>query len=366
MESTHNEREIIERIEAVHAWANTQLLNLIVHESGVISHLRSLKQYFLLEQGNWVENFMDLAQEELNKKPNEIAEWKLKSKLDIALDGIEDVNKDHLQLALLSHSLSTQLALIHTPPEDNKTMLNITLAKEKDSKLSGFGCFTLDYKAQWPVSLILSRKALNQYQLLFRLLFYCKRIRKNLDGAWLWHQSMKELPQVRPLLTKTLLLRQRMSHVVTTLERYFLLDVIEPNWRLLEKRVRGATTVEQILSFHNDCINNSLRQCLMTDLRLFKLVDRALTACHVFTSYMTTCAKHVGSKDIGGVQGKQKSLKELSPSVRAVVEGTKYKASIEQLNEKFAKYTEDLVAALASLPITTSDSHMTLLAERLK
>lgn len=175
--------------------------------------------------------------------------------MDIALDGIEDVNKDHLQLALLSHSLSTQLALIHTPPEDNKTMLNITLAKEKDSKLSGnlarhglvnykmctkvtiyrfrllytrlqgsMACISHPEQVICSiVSLILSRlfvflktrgvlffrKALNQYQLLFRLLFYCKRIRKNLDGAWLWHQSMKELPQVRPLLTKTLLLRQR-------------------------------------------------------------------------------------------------------------------------------------------------------------
>lgn len=65
-----------------------------------------------------------------------------------------------------------------------------------------------------------------------------------------------------------------MLHVVTTLERYFLLDVVEPNWRLLEKRVREAATVEQILSFHNDCINSSLRQCLLTDIKLFKVALR--------------------------------------------------------------------------------------------
>jgi gamma-tubulin complex component 2 len=77
------------------------------------------------------------------------------------------------------------------------------------SSHTGFGCFTLDYKAQWPVSLVLSRKALTQYQLLFRLLFYCKRVRNGLDSAWLWHQSMKELPHVRALLAHTFLLRQR-------------------------------------------------------------------------------------------------------------------------------------------------------------
>jgi hypothetical protein len=40
VESTHNEREVIERVEAVHGWANAQLLDLIVHKSELISHLR--------------------------------------------------------------------------------------------------------------------------------------------------------------------------------------------------------------------------------------------------------------------------------------------------------------------------------------
>jgi hypothetical protein len=40
VEATHNEREVIERVEAVHGWANAQLLDLIVHKSGLISHLR--------------------------------------------------------------------------------------------------------------------------------------------------------------------------------------------------------------------------------------------------------------------------------------------------------------------------------------
>ncbi len=78
-----------------------------------------------------------------------------------------------------------------------------------------------------------------------------------------------------------------MLHVVTTLERYFLLDVVEPNWRLLEKRVREAATVEQILSFHNDCINSSLRQCLLTDIKLFK-VRPSLP----FTVFFCCCSPH--------------------------------------------------------------------------
>jgi hypothetical protein len=57
---------------------------------------------------------------------------------------------------------------------------------------------------------------------------------------------------------------------------------------------------------------------------------------------------------------------ESASSVRAVVESAKYQASITQLRDKFCKYTDELVSALASLPTTTYDSHMSLLAERLR
>jgi hypothetical protein len=57
---------------------------------------------------------------------------------------------------------------------------------------------------------------------------------------------------------------------------------------------------------------------------------------------------------------------ESASNVRAVVESAKYQASIAQLRDKFCKYTDELVSALASLPTTTYDSHMSLLAERLR
>jgi gamma-tubulin complex component 2 len=42
--------------------------------------------------------------------------------------------------------------------------------------LKGVEALTLEYKVRWPVSIILSRRALTKYQLLSRLLYFSKYV----------------------------------------------------------------------------------------------------------------------------------------------------------------------------------------------
>lgn len=43
-------------------------------------------------------------------------------------------------------------------------------------------------QVQWPLSIVISRKALTKYQLIFRLVFHCKHVNRQLCGAWQLHQ----------------------------------------------------------------------------------------------------------------------------------------------------------------------------------
>ena len=52
--------------------------------------------------------------------------------------------------------------------------------------------FTLDYKVRWPLTLIISKKAINKYQLIFRHLLQCKYAEKHLEQVWFQHQATKE------------------------------------------------------------------------------------------------------------------------------------------------------------------------------
>ncbi|GER28287.1 gamma-tubulin complex component [Striga asiatica] len=51
----------------------------------LMGKLRSIKHYLLLDQGDFLVHFMDIAREELMKKPDEISAEKLQSLLDLAL-----------------------------------------------------------------------------------------------------------------------------------------------------------------------------------------------------------------------------------------------------------------------------------------
>lgn len=48
----------------------------------------------------------------------------------------------------------------------------------------GLESFSFSYTVDWPVSLVINRKSLTRYELLFRHLFYCKRTEKQFYTAW--------------------------------------------------------------------------------------------------------------------------------------------------------------------------------------
>lgn len=60
---------------------------------------------------------------------------------------------------------------------------------KKDSKYVDF--LTIEYKCQFPLNLIFNKKSMSKYQVLFRFLFWCKYIERQLNSVWLALQSTK-------------------------------------------------------------------------------------------------------------------------------------------------------------------------------
>lgn len=77
-------------------------------------------------------------------------------------------------------------------------------------------------------------------QLIFRHLFFYKHVERRLQHTWHLHQQSKEL-NVQKAFAKTFALRHRMLHFLQNLGYYMTVEVVEPNWLILEKRwVRAA------------------------------------------------------------------------------------------------------------------------------
>lgn len=118
---TLNERYYTEQIDTAYKHAAKQAITLIVQDSDLIGHLRSIKHYFLLDQGDLFVHFMDIAEEELQKPISSIPLSRLESLMELALRTSVvncDPYKDNLRVKLEPFNLKMFLRhVISVQPE---------------------------------------------------------------------------------------------------------------------------------------------------------------------------------------------------------------------------------------------------------
>lgn len=99
-------------LERAYAFASKNLLDLLVKDRDLIGHLRSVKHYFLLDQGDFIVQFMDLCGEELCQSVDLVEPTRLESLLVLALStsaAKDDPYKDNVRVELLPYDLIFQV-----------------------------------------------------------------------------------------------------------------------------------------------------------------------------------------------------------------------------------------------------------------
>ncbi len=119
--------------------------------------------------------------------------------------------QDDVSLEFSSYNLVNHLELIHSrsdastlPPSydgGSKTIFpNVSLERQQHTSansgnkvlvnsLLGIDCIMVTYRVTWPLSLVVSKRAITKYQLLFRHLFFTKHVERMLLHTWLDHQA---------------------------------------------------------------------------------------------------------------------------------------------------------------------------------
>lgn len=340
---TANERVYAEKIDRAYQYASGRLLQVLRTDFGLLSKLRSVKHYFLLDQGDFFIHFMDAAEDELKPPAANVQESTLQTLVDIAIRASvvkDDELGESMRVKLLPYNLVNQLIARHKKDPVSSSVVgydpNASIAGNlKD--LSALEALTLDWQVGWPLVLIFNRNTIDMYQILFRHLFYCKHVERILGRAWTQHQLTKQLFQRRRppqpsssgpslakgtsmtrskstaasnptsstnttattsipvqisdagsdynLLTRCFALRQRMLHFIQNLQYYMVMEVIEPRYYKLEDTLRNASTVDELLDAHNSFLNECHRNCLLTEMDLFKIITKLLSVCVIFCNY---------------------------------------------------------------------------------
>ncbi|XP_077221231.1 gamma-tubulin complex component 2-like [Tasmannia lanceolata] len=282
----------LECVKAAYDFASGELLNLIKEKYDLMGKLRSMKRYFLLDQGDFLVHFMDIARDELVKRPDDISVEKLQSLLDLALRttaAAADPCHEELTCCVERSSLLNRLGMMKDLEHGMKNLLaNHSDIKKSFSdgndqtepvSITGLETFSLSYKVQWPLSLVISRKALTKYQLIFRFLFHCKHVNRQLCGAWQVHQGVRGLNILGTPISRSSVLCRSMLKFINSLLHYLTFEVLEPNWHVMNDRLRTAKSIDEVIQYHDFFLEKCLKECLLLLPQLLEKVEKLKSIC---------------------------------------------------------------------------------------
>ncbi|KAM4623681.1 gamma-tubulin complex component 2 isoform 1-T1 [Polymixia lowei] len=285
---TLKERAYVEQIEKAYNYASKVLLDFLMEEKELVSRLRSIKHYFLMDKGDFFVHFMDLTEEELKKPVDDIVPPRLEALLELALrmsTANTDPFKDDLKIDLMPHDVITQLLrVLAIETKQEKAIIN---ADPTEVALSGLEAFSFDYIVKWPLSLIINRKALTRYQMLFRHMFYCKHVERLLCNVWISNKDAKQYSlHSAKWFAAAFALRQRMLNFVQNIQYYMMFEVMEPTWHIMENNLKSASNIDDVLCHHTSFLDNCLKDCMLTNPELLKIFSKLMSVCVMFTNCM--------------------------------------------------------------------------------
>jgi gamma-tubulin complex component 2 len=160
--------------------------------------------------------------------------------------------------------------------------------KDDEKDIVGFDALELDYSVPFPLSLVISRKTVLRYQLLFRYLLSLRHLETLLVSCWQDHSKIASWthkssnPKIELWKRRAFTLRARMLVFVQQLLYFCTAEVIEPNWQNLMARVDtdGKSTngkqvvnrtVDELMQDHVDFLDTCLKECMLTQGKLLKV-----------------------------------------------------------------------------------------------
>ncbi|KAF8534310.1 gamma-tubulin complex component protein [Trichophaea hybrida] len=312
---TFEDIKFLDNVNSAYAHANTSLLELLLTTHALPARLKSLKHYFFLDRADFFQYFLDISNAELSKPAKKINIGKLQSLFDLALRqpgsiAASDPFKEDVKVRMNEVDLTKWLMRVVSVSgmDENAMSLDATthqasVPNQDEKPITGHYALELDYKVPFPLSLVISRKTVLRYQLLFRHLLTLRHLEGLLSTSWKEHTTVytwkhrSKYPQVEQWKRRAWNLRSRMLVFVQQLLYFCTMEVVEPNWSKLMKRLDEVKTVDQLMQHHVDFLDTCLKECMLTNSKLLKIHAKLLTTCAMFSSYTTHLSRSLIAAD---------------------------------------------------------------------
>lgn len=224
-----------------------RLMHLMTHKFHLFDHLQALRDYILLGQGDFIALLMESLAANLDRPAGAQYRHTLTAQLEHAIRGS---NAQYDSAEVLRRLDARMLQLSHGD--------------------IGWDCFTLEYKIDAPVDVVVSDWGNRQYLKVFNFLWRVKRVEFALSSTWrrvttgsrgVLQTRRRNVAQawrhVRGHLAE-------MVHFVGQLQYYILFEVIESSWTELQKRLRrDDTTLDDVIHAHTKYLESITHKGLL-------------------------------------------------------------------------------------------------------
>ena len=297
-------------IDKIYKWINDTLKNVLFNEKDLIIMIHSFKKYFLMEAGDFYNDFIEMNLELFNKSLNKIKEEYIYKKDDniiklpiikedeyknifkfiITNMNVEDLKKYYANYHKILKSNENDITKITSQLEKIDKIFNNKKNEEPKENVKVVECIEIEPEILWPLNLIFSKKNIMKYKLLFRQLIRLKFIEKLLYNAFILQQDFKEL-NIQTKLKDSFFLRDCMINFIKNLIYYLFNEVIEPNYLKLIKNLENSKSMEDVINFHDKFLDNCLNEGLIIDNlkgKLNEILNCCYYYCHLIFQYNNT------------------------------------------------------------------------------
>ncbi|KAL6921709.1 hypothetical protein ACHAPO_006995 [Fusarium lateritium] len=234
-------------IDEAHKTTMKRLIDLMANKFHLFKHLQALKNYILLGQGDFIALLME--------------------SLAANLDRPAGAQYRHTLTAQLEHAIRGSNAQYDSPEVLRRLDARMLQLSHGDI---GWDCFTLEYKIDAPVDVVVTEWGNRQYLKVFNFLWRIKRVefavlstwRKCMTGARGVLQNSD--PAVSQTWKSTRGVLAEMIHFVGQLQYYILFEVIESSWGELQKRIhKEDCTLDDLIKAHTRYLNDITHKGLL-------------------------------------------------------------------------------------------------------
>ncbi|ORY57250.1 Spc97/Spc98 family protein [Pseudomassariella vexata] len=224
-----------------------RLLYLMTAKFHLFEHLQALKSYILLGQGDFIALLME--------------------SLAANLDRPAGAQYRHTLTAQLEHAIRGSNAQYDSPEVLRRLDARMLQLSHGDI---GWDCFTLEYKIDAPVDVVVSDWGNRQYLKVFNFLWRIKRVEFALSSTWRKVTTgSRGVLQTRHATVQQTWKTTRgvlaeMVHFVGQLQYYILFEVIESSWTELQTKLNTPDiTLDDMIRAHTNYLNSITHKGLL-------------------------------------------------------------------------------------------------------